>query len=94
MSNNLRDQDGCHNCKHCYVWTDYDDGSYYFCDVEGDRPVCPSIKMGEATIPDFVDDFDAFEAAMEVISDTWDDWEPGHERDPWQICDKWEAKKD
>ena len=37
-----RIQDGCHNCRHCFVHVPYDDPIYYFCTLhQPDPPVSP-----------------------------------------------------
>ena len=96
---NLRSQVGCHNCEHCFVRRDYDEGDTYFCNIDGDRPVCPSTLMGEylpATNHHIMPRSESrkLRRAAEDAWDEWAGWRGKRERDGWQICDKWEKRQD
>ena len=99
-SHNLRDQDGCHNCRFVFVYREYEEGDTFFCDVDGDRPVCPSPLLGEylpATNHHIMSNSES-RKLRRAAEDAWNEWvgfgSRGHRREGWQICDKWEKQQD
>lgn len=44
---NYKVQDGCHNCKYVFIYSDYDCGDDWFCNINQDRPLCGSCSMEE-----------------------------------------------
>lgn len=48
MDKSYKIQDGCHNCRHCFIKSDYDSEDEYFCEFNKKRPIpCGSCKMRE-----------------------------------------------
>jgi len=70
---------GCHNCKHCFVFGDYSCTLEWYCNLNGDRPKCGSVAMGES------EKFDYDSGDLE----RWHDWEEHNKINPWGICKKW-----
>ena len=76
-----RDQDGCYNCAHVFVSSDYDTGPGYYCHADrSTRPHCMSVAMGEC--PD-----------VAGARDAWDEWATVHEVQPWGTCLLWERSE-
>lgn len=79
---------GCHNCKHCFVFYEYEDGNQYYCKKNAPRrPRCGSVAMGECPRIKFTD---AGERALRKLKDKWHDWSQDREVMPWGCCDKHE----
>lgn len=74
---NYRNQVGCNNCKHIFIYREYDRDDEYYCSFKaGKRPLCGSMAMDE----DFPwDDRDK--------QNKWDDWAKGREVLREGLCD-------
>jgi len=85
--NEYTEGNGCHNCKHCFFWSDYDSWPEYYCNIEKDRPKCGSVSMKEKfefkKLPN-----GEYETPDEMTF--WDEWSGKNEIKPWGICKKWE----
>ncbi len=83
----LRLQDGCHNCRHRFVKTEYDGEYQIHCAIDGGRPLCGSVELGE-TFPglDDLDDAQRHEKYAAAL-DTWDAWSRPRRVEPAHICD-------
>ena len=42
-----RIQKSCSNCVYCFLYSDYDDGGEYYCNIENNRPLCGSVSLNE-----------------------------------------------
>jgi hypothetical protein len=75
--NEYIEQNGCHNCKNCFIKTDYDSESEFYCNISKDRPKCGSVGMNER-----------FNFRKSKINeyDTWNNWQENHRVEPWGIC--------
>jgi len=105
---NYHVQNGCYNCKKCFIQMEYDDHDQYFCHLDGSkRPKCGSVLMDEdfwgSLTKDISDDdskevqdakFKKAEAECSVIWDEWEAWIVGRSVRAWGICDEWEMKED
>jgi len=95
---NLRDQDGCHNCRFVFAMHEYDDPDTYFCNIDGDRPVCPSPLLGEYLRETEEASYREERKLRRAAEDAWNEWvgfgSRGHQREGWKICDKWEKQDD
>ena len=86
---NYRQQNGCRNCKHVFVWSEYDDASVYYCTFGAPkRPPCLSYLMGE--IPYKVFDYEASERA----SREWREWSNGRMVSREGVCDNWAGRNE
>jgi len=74
------EQIGCHMCKHCFKHEEYDDIERWYCNLDGDRPVCGSVGMNER--------FDKSKRRQQYYA--WEKWAEEHAINPWGICKKWE----
>ena len=78
---NLRIQNGCHNCRHVFVYYEYDEHDRYYCAFDGiNRPPSPSVAMEEVD-----------EITTDVF-DKFDQWAKGRNVDRECICDNWEKQ--
>ncbi len=74
-------QDGCHNCEHAFVKTEYEDGPEYFCHRDdSERPECLSVRMGEHRRVSSA-------AAWLKASKDWDTWARPRWVEACGICD-------
>ena len=80
---NYREQNGCHNCKHVFIYEEYEEESVYFCCHNAlPRPLCMSLLMGE-TISGMGQEFvDAHWA--------WEEWAKNRQVEPWGICEHYD----
>jgi len=92
MNNNLRDQNGCHNCRFVFVYREYDEGDTYFCDLDGTRPTCPSVLMDECP------SITQCREEWRRVDRQWDEWAGfgvhGRKRGGWEMCDEWKKRQD
>ena len=45
----LQYNNGCHNCKHLFLWNEYDEPARFYCTLRAKpRPLCCSVGMGES----------------------------------------------
>ena len=91
-------QDGCHNCDHVYVRTDFDEDTKHFCCQDGPRPMSGSHLQGE----DFGIDIkkrgiDIFEpegfAELDRLTEAWVTWEETHKVHESGTCFCWKKKE-
>jgi len=75
-----KEQNGCHNCKHCFERGDYDEGPECFCNINDDRPKCGSTAMNEV--------FDFKRKDMDEY-DLWEEWAEKNRVHAWGICEKY-----
>ena len=83
MRDNYREQNGCHNCTHCFRRYEHDDpDTYYY--TEGDtekHPLCGSVAMEEYTR-----DLSKTDWAK------WYNWADEREVVAWKYCDSYSKK--
>lgn len=92
MKNNYKNQNCCHNCKHVFIKSEYDEGDDYYChEDKSERPPCGSVFMKEAFLWDEKDKRTSKKERMERW-DKWEKWKTKREVKSFGICDKWEAK--
>lgn len=81
---NYRVQNGCWNCKLCFIMREYDEGPILFCEKDAPpRPKCGSVIMGENF--NYRDN-----EAWEEGCNKWDTWSEGRNVEESGICDNWE----
>lgn len=81
-------QNGCHNCKHVFVYKEHDCGSSYYCTLGAPaRPSCMSVQLGEYPFPH------DHELGHEM-QDAWDAWSIDREVEAVGICDYQESSND
>ena len=89
---NLRDQNGCHDCRFVFAMHEYDDPDTYFCNIDGDRPVCPSVLMDECP------SITQCREEWRRVNQQWNEWvgfgSRGRKREGWKRCDRWEKQDD
>lgn len=74
--------DGCWNCAHVATVTEYDEGTDYYCTVDGKkRPLSGSVYMKER----FFEQKESFE----VLSRRWEKWRSTHSVFAWGKCGQW-----
>lgn len=90
-----RIQHGCHNCGHCFIKTDYDQGPEYFCTFGAPpRPQCSSVAMDECkTSHDEDEDWNAQFAERTANYELWHEWSMPREVEPFGICEHHELQK-
>ena len=85
---NYRKQNGCVNCKHVFVYYEYEEQDEHYCTLNAPpRPFCNSVAMNEwagniersTTL-----------ATHDRIERAWRAWKKGREVDAVGICDMWE----
>ena len=88
MKNNLKEQDGCHNCKHVFIFEEYDEGDEYFCTLNAPaRPKCGSVFMSGKN-PE--EKWSRDKETRYKERDDWEEWRRGKEVKAWSICDDFE----
>lgn len=76
------EQNGCHNCKHCFSKGDYDESPTLFCTFDAPpRPPCGSVSMDES--------WNDIDAEFAIAHRKWDEWREGREVAPWGKCENW-----
>ena len=81
--NNYHKQDGCHNCKHVFKYTDWEEGPTYYCALgSNDRPLCGSSLMKESWFTNTNDE----EASCKAMV-LWHRWSEKREVCTSGICD-------
>ena len=81
---NIKDQDGCHDCKYVFVFDEYDQGYEYYCTYDAPkRPLCMSVSMDEC--PDLDNNKKYNEA-----HDAWNAWSKNRKVNAWSICSNYE----
>ena len=79
-------QTGCYNCKFCFIHTEYDEDSRYYCHIDkSSRPICGSVHMDEHFHTKSQDDI-----TTSMMYDKWDNWCKDREVRAWGVCDKHE----
>ena len=80
-------QDGCQTCRHVFVYTDYDEGPFFYCTFDAPpRPPCMSVGMGE----DIWDGTPYSDERYEETYGVWYKWAEEREVNPGAICDSFE----
>ena len=81
MPKSYRKQNCCGNCRHVFVFQEYDEGDIFFCHVDkSDRPRCGSCFMCESWKG----------RDYEKCIDLWETWSEPRTVEKEGICDKWE----
>ena len=84
-------QDGCHNCSHCFIRSEYDDGSTYYCTFhDPNRPKCGSVAMNENW--SHINKITGKSEFDPETMDKWYIWENNKEVFPSGICKFWKNK--
>lgn len=74
------EQDGCQSCKHNFKYSEYDEGSTYYCTHGAPpRPPCGSVWLSER-----------FSGGVSEGLEKWQKWKAGREVKPWGRCKYWE----
>ena len=84
---NYRLQDGCANCQHVFVRTEYEGDDELYCSFGApQRPACMSVLMEEHNpVPGAPWGFD------EEGQKKWDEWKDGRRVLPQGLCTEWMA---
>ena len=79
-----REQNGCHNCKKCFVKFEYAAGPEYFCTKDApQRPPCACNEtFGDVTANEY-------ERLWDAAYEAWENWSKDRERKAWGICEDW-----
>jgi len=78
----------CANCKHVFIFKEYDCGDTYYCNIENDRPLCGSVALNENFAGNAFgtkDDEKIYYKSMKK----WDKWEEKHKVEACGKCDYW-----
>lgn len=87
MNKGYKVQDGCYNCKHCFVMREHDAEKEFYCHIDGsERPPCGSVAMDEWHHTLYQRD-QKYEAIHK-----WDEWAKQHKVDGCGKCDDWERR--
>lgn len=101
---NYRIQSGCQNCKHCFVFREYEEGSSFYCTFDAPtRPLCGSVAMGESFFNDEKDvttlteeelqkELERRDMQFDKRLDEWDIWSKDRSVESFGICDNYERK--
>ena len=82
IPSSYKTQDGCHNCVHALVQSDWEEGPSYYCHHDkSDRPTGYGF-IYSATAKSIRS------TARETKSSRWDTWSDLHEVEPYGICDE------
>ena len=82
-------QNGCHNCEHVFVFTEFEEGTQYFCNQSKDRPLCDSVFMRELpmdppegpegeTGEDWEKRYVEHSEKLQIAYEIWRKWASGH----------------
>lgn len=78
---------GCHNCKHCFIWYEYDEAPEYYCTKNAPkRPKCGSVAMSECPKVTLTK---SGMRAFTKMKDKWQEWSRDREIRPWGCCEKY-----
>jgi len=84
----FRLQAGCHNCRHCAMTWDHDEGRTFWCAFDAPpRPPCGSVAMGERLSFLLSDKEVRRQRHMD-----WEEWSEGRQTSSHGICPQWEEK--
>ena len=78
---NYREQNGCHNCKHCDIDRPLDEVLVYFCQQDGTREPNAGAQR-------------PFRPGWEQYGERRRTWQKEHEVEAFGVCDCWEREKD
>jgi len=79
-------QNGCWNCEHAFVYSEYDEGCIYYCHYDkSERPLCGSVAMEES----FWDNSLLEDKEGEIRMELWEAWADNHAVSYSGICDFW-----
>lgn len=81
-----REQNACQNCKHSFIYDDYDEHLKYYCNIVRSRPKCGSLHLKESF--EWVKNSEL----AEQESDNWETWAEDHQVKPSDICELHERK--
>ena len=83
------EQDGCHNCKHCYHWDDWEEAPAELCALQGPAPPHPNGS-------NYMDEpFDcSTQETLDRDREAWEVWEEGRSVEPWGKCASWASEKE
>lgn len=80
---NYKNQDGCYNCKFCFIFEEYNEGFSYYCNADGsERPLCGSVYMREGFLAHTQN-----REEWKNLRDKWITWAKNREVKPCGICD-------
>lgn len=92
-------KNNCGNCKHCFIWYDYDDSDKFYCHIDkSNRPKCGSSRQGECLYAEF-DIYDTEEnqraqyEVIKVLEDLWKEWAVPRQTLEGGTCDEWEGRE-
>lgn len=90
LPESYRAQSGCHNCRHAFVRTEYDQGAEFFCTLNAPpRPQCRSVEMGEyESSRNFREDYESQFQDSIRLNQLWDEWSIPREVRHFGICDQ------
>ena len=81
---NYREQNGCHNCKHVFIYEEYEEeDTYYCCFNAPPRPLCMSVHMGETTSSMRQE----FRQEFSEANRAWEEWAKNRRVEAWGICE-------
>jgi hypothetical protein len=87
MKNNYKEQNGCHNCKRCFIFEEYDEDYKYFCTLNAPpRPKCGSTFMSSMRSEE---KWSKDKETRYKERATWEEWQEGKEVKAWGICDEY-----
>lgn len=91
---NLREQDGCWNCKHHFRQVEFDDPDTLYCTYKHrPRPPCGSTAMGESFAFSIdkkkrLSEKEKYKVLSKMIED-WEAWSKDREVHEYNICDNY-----
>lgn len=97
-------QNGCWNCKKCFIKSEYDEEYEHYCNVNEDRPLCDSVAMGELQLPSMAEIpqnipshimmslYREKQRQYDAQVELWDAWSKTHTVNHSGMCHKWEHK--
>jgi hypothetical protein len=101
---NYQKQNGCHNCQHCFIFREYEEGSSFYCTFNAPpRPLCGSVAMGESFFKDSLNmetlteedaekEWQRRDAEFDKRLDEWTAWSKDRHVESFGICDNHERK--
>lgn len=80
------EQNGCHNCRHCFHWYEYDEPYVYYCTFGSERPKYVFSVAMRLNGEDSGNELSGEEKSK--MRELWYKWAEQREVEPWGMCDE------
>jgi len=79
---------GCHNCRHVLILSDYDDPPEYYCHIDNS----PRPRSGACAMSEMFPIYSKDEDKIHSYHHRWNEWASDHRVDWAGTCGEWEDK--